>query len=87
MLAVERFSSERNHQSLALWQVLSVGVFSASGCLWIEPPRLVATSRLGLALLVTALLATAVSFVLYTWAQTHTTATRAALIPVRKSVI
>jgi drug/metabolite transporter (DMT)-like permease len=80
MLAVERFSSARNHQSLALWQVLSVGTFSAAGCLWIEPPRLVATPRLASALLITALLATAVSFVLYTWAQAYTTASRASLI-------
>ncbi len=80
MLAVERFSSTRGHRSLALWQVLSVGAFSAAGCFWIEPPRLAITARLGWALLITALLATAVSFALYTWAQTRTTASRASLI-------
>lgn len=80
MVAVERFTSPRSHQSLALWQVLCVGVFSAAGCWWIEPPRLVVTTRLISALVVTALLATAVSFALYTWAQTRTTASRASLI-------
>lgn len=80
MLAVERFSSTRGHQSLTLWQVLSVGAFSAAGCWWIEPPRLAVTARLVSALLITALLATAVSFALYTWAQTRTTASRASLI-------
>jgi drug/metabolite transporter (DMT)-like permease len=80
MVAVERFTSPRSHQSLALWQVLCVGVFSAAGCWWIEPPRLVLTPRLISALVVTALLATAVSFALYTWAQTRTTASRASLI-------
>jgi drug/metabolite transporter (DMT)-like permease len=80
MLAVERFSSPHGHQSLTLWQVLCVGIFSAAGCGWIEPPRLVATPRLASALLITALLATAVSFALYTWAQARTTASRAALI-------
>jgi len=80
MVAVERFSSPRCHQSLALWQVLSVGAFSAAGCWWIEPPRLAVTTRLVFALVVTALLATAVSFALYTWAQTRTTASRASLI-------
>ncbi len=80
MLAVERFSSPRGHQSLTLWQVLCVAAFSAAGCWWIEPPRLVATPRLASALLITALLATAVSFALYTWAQARTTASRASLI-------
>ena len=80
MLAVERFSSTRGHQSLTLWQVLCVAVFSAAGCSWIEPPHLILTPRLVSALLITALLATAVSFSLYTWAQTRTTASRASLI-------
>jgi drug/metabolite transporter (DMT)-like permease len=80
MVAVERFSSARCHQSLTLWQVLSVGVFSAAGCWWVEPPRLALTTRLVVALVVTALLATAVSFALYNWAQTRTTASRASLI-------
>ena len=80
ILAVERFSSAQGHQSLTLWQVLSVSALSAAGCWWIEPPRLVATPRLAGALLATALLATAVSFALYTWAQARTTATRASLI-------
>ncbi len=80
MLAVERFSSLQSHQALTLWQVLSVGALSAAGCWWIEPPRLTATPRLAFALLVTALLATALSFSLYTWAQARTSATRASLI-------
>jgi drug/metabolite transporter (DMT)-like permease len=80
MLSVERFTSTSGHQSLALWQVISVGAFSAAGCWWIEPPRLNVTHRLVFALVVTALLATAVSFALYTWAQTRTTASRASLI-------
>ena len=80
MLSVERFSSPRGHESLTLWQVLWVAALSAGGCWWIEPPRLAATPRLASALLVTALLATAVSFALYTWAQSRTTATRASLL-------
>lgn len=80
MLAVERFSSPDGHQSLTLWQVLWVCVFSAAGCWWVEPPRLVPTPRLASALLITALLATAVSFALYTWAQARTTASRASLL-------
>jgi drug/metabolite transporter (DMT)-like permease len=80
MLAVERFSSPRGHQSLALWQVLSVGAYSAAGCWWIEMPRLAISARLVSALVITALLATAVSFALYTWAQMRTTANRASLI-------
>lgn len=80
MLSVERFSTPHGHESLTLWQVACVSGFSAAGCWWIEPPRLVATPRLALALLITALLATAVSFALYTWAQARTTASRASLL-------
>lgn len=80
IVAVAHFSTARNHEALTLWQILSVAVLSAAGCGWIEPPRLVWTPRLGIALVVTAVFATAVCFALYTWAQARTSATHAALI-------
>ena len=80
MLSVAHFSTARSHEALTLWQILSVAVLSAAGCRWIEPPRLVWTPRLGLAVVVTAVFATTVSFALYTWAQARTSATRAALV-------
>jgi drug/metabolite transporter (DMT)-like permease len=80
MLTVSRFSTSRDHEALTLWQILMVAVLSAASCWWVEPPRLAWTPRLGFALLVTAVFATAVSFALYTWAQARTSATHAALI-------
>jgi len=80
MLTVARFSTARCYEALTLWQILTVAMLSAASCWWIEPPRLVWTSRLSFALLATAVLATAVSFALYTWAQARTSATRASLI-------
>jgi drug/metabolite transporter (DMT)-like permease len=80
IVAVEHFSSPRNHGVLALWQVLVVALASALTCGWIEPPRLVWTRQLVVALALTGLLATTLCYILYTWAQAHTTATRAAII-------
>lgn len=80
IVAVAHFSTARNHEALTLWQILSVAALAAAGCRWIEAPRLVWTPRLWLALLVTAVFATAVCFALYTWAQARTSATHASLI-------
>jgi drug/metabolite transporter (DMT)-like permease len=80
MIGVARFSSSSNHHSLALWQILVVAVFSLLCCPWAEPIRLVWTPRLLGALLLTAIFATTVCFVLYNWAQSRTTALRAALV-------
>jgi drug/metabolite transporter (DMT)-like permease len=80
ILAVEHYSSTDNHGVLALWQVLAVALASAVLCPWIEPPRLVWTPNLTFAIVTTALFATALCYILYTWAQARTTATRAAII-------
>ena len=79
VVAVARYSTTRGHAALTLWQILSVAVLSAASCLWLEPPRLVWTPRLAFALVVTAVFATTICFALYTWAQAHTTATRASI--------
>jgi drug/metabolite transporter (DMT)-like permease len=80
ILAVENWSRRMRHELLSLWQLAGVAVFSLSTFAWLETPRVVWSGKLWSALLLTAVLATAVSFALYTWAQKHTTATRAALI-------
>jgi drug/metabolite transporter (DMT)-like permease len=80
ILAVEHYSKRMNYQLLSLLQVSAVALLAGLTCFWLEPPRLVWTPRLAFALGVTAVLATAASFALYTWAQRHTTATRAALL-------
>lgn len=80
ILAVENWSRRMSHELLSLWQIAGVALFSLTTFAWLETPRVVWSGRLLFALLATAVLATAVSFGLYTWAQRHTTATRAALI-------
>jgi len=80
MVAVEHFTQRLNYKLLSILQVGAVGVFAALTFGWAEKPFLVATPRLIMALAITAVFATAISFALYTWAQGHTTATRAALI-------
>jgi drug/metabolite transporter (DMT)-like permease len=80
IVAVENWSRRMSHELLSLWQIAGVAVFSIVSFAWLETARVVWSLRLWFALLTTAVLATAVSFGLYTWAQRHTTATRAALI-------
>ena len=80
VLAVAHYSRKMGYESLSLMQVAGVAAFSLLGTGALEPPRLVLSGRVVFAIGVTAVLATALSFVLYTWAQRHTSATRAALI-------
>jgi len=80
MIAVAHWSARLSYEWLSLLQVAGVAVLSLGSFWWVEQPFVIWTSRLGGALLVTAVLATALSFSLYTWAQRHTTATRAALL-------
>jgi drug/metabolite transporter (DMT)-like permease len=80
ILSVEHYSQRMNYQLLSFLQVAAVAVLGALTSFWLEPPRLVWTPRLAFALGVTAVLATALSFALYTWAQGRTTGTRAALL-------
>lgn len=80
ILAVERYSRRMDFEQLSLMQIAVVAVLSWAAAAVLEPPRIQWTPRLWFALLATSLLATALSFVLYTWAQGHTSAARAALI-------
>lgn len=80
IVAVAHWSTRINFEWLTMLQVGGVAVFSLASFSWIEPPHVSWTPRLLLALVATGALATALSFSMYTWAQRHTTATRAALI-------
>ncbi|HNY39665.1 MAG TPA: DMT family transporter [Bryobacteraceae bacterium] len=80
MVAVAHWSPKLSYEWLTLIQVGGVAVLSLASFWWIEQPFLHWTPRLIGALALTAVLATALSFSLYTWAQGHTTATRAALL-------
>lgn len=80
ILAVERYSRRMDFERLSLMQIAAVAALSWAGAALLEPARILWTPRVWFALLATSVLATAVSFLLYTWAQGHTSAARAALI-------
>jgi drug/metabolite transporter (DMT)-like permease len=80
MLLVEYFSRRVRFESLGVMQIAAVALLSLASCFWAETPRVRWSANLWTALLVTSLFATAVAFALYSWAQRHTTATRAALL-------
>ncbi|MBL0159243.1 MAG: DMT family transporter [Bryobacterales bacterium] len=80
ILSVAHYSKTMDYERLSLYQVGGVALLSWLGASFMEPVRVVWTGRLWFGLLSTAILATALSFLLYTWAQKHTTAARSALI-------
>jgi drug/metabolite transporter (DMT)-like permease len=80
IVAVAHWSGRLSYEWLTTIQVAGVAVLSLASFWWMEQPYVHWTPGLAGALLVTAVLATALSFSLYTWAQRHTTATRAALL-------
>ena len=80
ILAVERYSRRMDFERLSLMQIAAVAALSWAGAALLEPARILWTPRVWFALLATSVLATAVSFLLYTWAQGHTSAARAAVI-------
>ena len=80
VLVLERFSRRGSFERLALVQIATVAAASAATCWWVEKPRIVWSSGVVTAVLVTGLAATALAFAVQTWAQARTTATRAAVI-------
>lgn len=80
LLAVERYSRRMDYERLSLYQVAGVAGLSWLAAGSVETPRAEWSAALVTALAATAVLATALSFLLYTWAQKHTSATKAALI-------
>jgi drug/metabolite transporter (DMT)-like permease len=80
ILAVTHFSRRMDFERLSLFQVGGVALFSWVGVLIGGDSHIRWTGHVWFAILTTAVFATALSFLLYTWAQGHTTATRAALI-------
>ena len=80
IVVVAHYSRLMNYEVLSVLQIGGVALFSLLTFGWVESPYLVWGTRLLAAVALTAVLATAVSFALYTWAQAHTTATRTALL-------
>lgn len=79
IVVVAHYSRLMNFEVLSVLQIGGVALFALLTFGWVETPYIVWGPRLLSAIGLTAILATAVSFALYTWAQAHTTATRAAL--------
>jgi len=79
LLALGYFSQRERFEAVALGQIGCAAILSWLALVF-EPPRAVWGSRTVAAILVTAVLATALAFALQTWAQQYTTASRTALI-------
>ena len=79
LVTVGHFSQRRRTEALALGQIACAAFLSACS-LKLEPIHAVWSRSVWVALLVTAIFATAAAFALQTWAQRYTTPTRTALI-------
>lgn len=73
------YSQRETFESVAFGQIACTALLSGI-CLPFEPPHVVWTRAVIVAIVVTAVLATALAFALQTWAQQRTTATRTALL-------
>ncbi len=80
IVVLGHYSRRMDHSWLALLQIGTCGAIGLSTFWWVEPSYVRWTGRVWLALGVTSLLATALAFAIQTWAQRHTSATRAAII-------
>jgi len=79
LLVLGYYSQRERFEAVALGQIACAAILSTVS-LGIEPPRAIWSSRVIFAVVLTSLFATALAFVLQTWAQQYTTATRTALI-------
>ncbi|MBV9084159.1 MAG: DMT family transporter [Acidobacteriaceae bacterium] len=79
LLVLGYFSQRERFEAVALGQILCCAALSA-GAVGFEGARAVWSAGVVFAIILTALLATALAFALQTWAQQYTTATRTAVI-------
>jgi drug/metabolite transporter (DMT)-like permease len=79
LLIVGYYSQRERTEAVALGQIGCAAILSGFA-LTIEPPRVIWSRAVLLALALTAVFATAAAFALQTWAQRYTTPTRTALI-------
>lgn len=80
ILLLGHFARIHDSRALALLQVGVTFLLSLGTCFWVEPVRFVPSWRLWMAVVFTGLLATALAFLVQTWAQRVTSPTRTALI-------
>ena len=79
MLVLGYFSQRERFEAVAIGQIACVALLSFAGLPW-DPPRAHWSSALVFAIVLTGLFATTLAFVVQTWAQQYTSATRAALL-------
>jgi drug/metabolite transporter (DMT)-like permease len=85
IIFIEQYSSPDSAGAFSFVQVALVGVFCLAGiplfaALRLETPRFHPTAGLVFAILVTGIFATAITYTLLVWGQSHTSATNTALI-------
>lgn len=80
IVVLGHFSRPGTFEPLAVWQLGTTAIIALASFWWMEKPFFHPTPILGIALLVSSLLSTALAFTVQAWAQQVTTATRAALI-------
>jgi drug/metabolite transporter (DMT)-like permease len=80
ILVLGHYSRQMSFESLSLYQIATCAVLGLASFWWFETPRVVWSWAVVIALVVTSLLATALSFSVQSWAQQFTTPTRTALI-------
>ena len=79
MLVLGYFSQRERFEVVAIGQIACVALLSFGGLPW-EPPRVHWSRGLVFAIVLTGLFATTLAFIVQTWAQQYTSATRAALL-------
>lgn len=80
ILVLGRFAGTSSVPVMTVTQIATAAFLAACSFWWAEPAHLAWTPTVISALLVTSLLATALAFLVQTWAQQHSTPTRTALI-------
>lgn len=80
ILVLGRFAGSTDVGVLAVAQIATTALLCAGTFWWAEPVHVHWTAAVGVALLVTSLLATALAFSVQTWAQRFSSPTRTALI-------
>ena len=80
ILVLARYADRVDPAVLGFFQIAAAGVMASLLFPAVEQPRLVWSRPVVWALLITTIPATSLAFTLQSWAQRHTTATRAALI-------
>jgi drug/metabolite transporter (DMT)-like permease len=80
IMVLGHYSRQMSFETLSLYQIATCAVLGLASFWWFETPRIVWSWAVVIALAVTSLLATALSFSVQSWAQQFTTPTRTALI-------